>query len=315
MPVLGIGSSSPPWTPEPQCGVPVHILKRHDCVLLTRSCLFLSSSSSPAPPPPLTSVLLTSFSIFFPFSCLLHHLTGVFLVNAVASRWVRLGWLPSTATLPPLTSPLSADIASRLHCLGRRWTRHHLSSSCSYCHRCLDLCKLNISSARKGEAPTERLFILQSVRERVLRCSASKIVVWKLHRAFACGKERLAQWILTFSSRRALVYVCVRWWNSSARQCRQTSISADCRWDGVFTDTGSISYTCSSMSLLLVWCFAAGLYQAGFPADTWSFLVCLISHCQILFSIFGWGNLAEFNTDRFVFKFPPETFCKRQLWN
>lgn len=68
MPVVGIGSSSPAWTLEPQCGVPVHILKHHDCVLLTRFCLFLSSSSSSsslARIPPLTSVLLTSVSFFF----------------------------------------------------------------------------------------------------------------------------------------------------------------------------------------------------------------------------------------------------------
>lgn len=74
--------------------------------------------------------------------------------------------------------------------------------------------------------------------------------------------ETLTQWILTFSSRSVCVHVCVRacvclcgcvsvfLWDISARQCRQTSVSADCRWERVFTDTGSISYTCSSTSLL-----------------------------------------------------------------
>ena len=55
-PVVGIGSSSPAWTTEPQCGVPVHILKHHDRLLLARLCLFLSL-------PPL---FLCFLSVFLP---------------------------------------------------------------------------------------------------------------------------------------------------------------------------------------------------------------------------------------------------------
>ena len=94
MPEVGIGSSSPAWTPEPQCGVPVHILKHHDCLLLARFCLFLSSSPLlPHPlPPPLTSVSSsTSISISLSFSWLLHHLTGVFSRQCSSKQMSQAG--------------------------------------------------------------------------------------------------------------------------------------------------------------------------------------------------------------------------------
>ena len=57
MPEVGIGCLSPARTPEPQCGVPVHILKHHDCLLLARFCL--------PPLPLLLSLLLPLFLFLF----------------------------------------------------------------------------------------------------------------------------------------------------------------------------------------------------------------------------------------------------------
>lgn len=69
----------------------------------------------------------------------------------------------------------------------------------------------------------------------------------------------------------------------SARQCRQTSVSTDCRWDRVFTDTGSISYTCSSISSFFsapIWSSSAGLYLDRLHGEARRCLICLISRCQ-----------------------------------
>lgn len=106
---VGISSSSPAWTPEPQCGVPVHILKHHDCLVFAGFCLFLSSF--PPSPPHTPSHLLLLLSALLPLFLALclsrgSYITWLefFLVIAAASRWVRLGWLSSNAILPPLSS-------------------------------------------------------------------------------------------------------------------------------------------------------------------------------------------------------------------
>lgn len=62
--VVGISSSSPAWTPEPQCGVPVHILKHYDCLVFAVFCLFLPAF--PPSPPHNPSHLLLLMSALLP---------------------------------------------------------------------------------------------------------------------------------------------------------------------------------------------------------------------------------------------------------
>lgn len=139
MPEVGIGSSSPTWTPEPQCGVPVHILKPHDCLLHARFCLFLSPLPHPPPPHPLLlSVLLPLF-------------LSLFLVALTSPDWsfsrqcsskqmsqaglTLLSRHPASPLLCSLSlfhcCPLSADLASRLHRPEGRRTQAKTCHPCS----------------------------------------------------------------------------------------------------------------------------------------------------------------------------------------
>ncbi len=107
MPEVGIGSSSPAWTPEPQCGVPVHILKHHDCLLLARFCLLLSSSPST---PPLPSYFCQFFYLYFYLSFFLVALTSPdwsffssMQQQADESGWADSPLPPSCLPSPPLS--------------------------------------------------------------------------------------------------------------------------------------------------------------------------------------------------------------------
>lgn len=98
---MGIGSSSLAWTPEPQCGVPVHILKTPR---LPAPCwvLFVPLSLSLTTFLLLTVVLPLFLSLSF--SWLLHHLTVFF--SSMQQQADESGWADSP--LPPfcLPSPL-----------------------------------------------------------------------------------------------------------------------------------------------------------------------------------------------------------------
>lgn len=90
---------------------------------LHRLCFVLLPVSSHIPPtlpaPPTFSSVSSSTSISISLSCgsYITWLEFFFLVNAAASRWVRLSWLSSNTVLPPRF----AELASRLHhAAGRR---------------------------------------------------------------------------------------------------------------------------------------------------------------------------------------------------
>lgn len=88
---VGISSSSPAWTPEPQCGVPVHILKHHDCLVFAGFCLFLSSFPPSPPHTPSHLLLLLSALLSLSISWLLHHLTGVFSRHCSSKQMSQAG--------------------------------------------------------------------------------------------------------------------------------------------------------------------------------------------------------------------------------
>lgn len=73
-----------------------------------------------------------------------------------------------------------------------------------------------------------------------------------------------------------------------ARQRRQTSVCADCRWDGVFTDTGSICHTCSSISSLFGALILIGSSAELYLGSLWgkTGLISLCQHIDLLSGVF-----------------------------
>lgn len=94
---VGISSSSAAWTPEPQCGVPVHILKSATTVWLSTG-FFVCSSRAPLPPSPLLCQLL---HLYFYLSL------PVFPVALTSPDWVlqqhadESGWSQDSPLTPP----------------------------------------------------------------------------------------------------------------------------------------------------------------------------------------------------------------------
>lgn len=155
---------------EPQCGVPVHILKHYNCLLFTGFVL----SSSPFPPTsphtPCSSHLLFSqlfyLYVYQSFLWLLHHLTGVFffLVNAAASRWVRLSWLSSNTVLPPRF----AELASRLHhAAGRRVRASVRRPLLNFLHQAVSLIDVSFSHPLSERGNIESNMVLFRISQRL----------------------------------------------------------------------------------------------------------------------------------------------------
>lgn len=191
MPVVGIGSSSPSWTVEPQCGVPVHILKHHKCVLLTRFVLFVSL---------LLLLLLTSASsssyFWVTYLCLFFFLVPLTSLDWSFSRQCSSKQMSQAGLTLLYSHPASPHLSSLCRpsqqtALPRREVnKTPLHPPLSFFSIGVwESCKPNMSFVRKEEMFNQTLFI----------CSQSKMCIER-----HCFKECSAELVAALS-----VYVCI----------------------------------------------------------------------------------------------------------
>lgn len=246
MPAVGIGSSSPAWTAEPQCGVPVHILK------LSRPSAPCKNLFVPLLTPSFSSYFCQVFS-FYLFFCLSHgsYITWLEFFSSMQQQADESGWAGSLLQPSCFRSPLSLCSRSqhtaspRGEANERRGKKNCPPSTLSFLP--LLQSKKTKPSCQKGG----------NVKSNIIQCEIS-------HRAFSgigwfywvklrvCSRtecvsvaiqkpENIAQWIIAFSSKSVIVcvYVCVCAAAQPDSASRQVSLlTAD---EMVFTDTGSIS--------------------------------------------------------------------------
>lgn len=114
---LRISSSAPAWTPEPQCGVPVHILKPPR-LSAPRWVLFVPP---PRPPPPPNFCQFFYLYFYLPFFLVALTSPDGSFFSSMQQRADESGWAESPPPPSCLPSPL-LSLSLQTKSAGRRWT-------------------------------------------------------------------------------------------------------------------------------------------------------------------------------------------------